>query len=265
MASDEKDLSSPGGGPKAPIKDTLRRPLPRRFYESVAIASAQTSELEGFQILLDGRPVRTPAKRLLVIPDADFADCVAAEWRAQQGVIDPAIMPATRLANSALDCVAQADEDVRAEIVAYAGSDLLCYRAERPEGLVRRQQELWDPILVRIEAHLSTRFVRVSGLIHHPQPEAALRKIAEAVATVSIFPLSALSLVTTLTGSALLALSGLRGLATREQIWAAAHADEDWQIAQWGEDAEAAARRDVLRRDFEAACALLRVKTSSTR
>ncbi len=244
-----------GGGPKGPIKDTLRPPLPKRFYKEAARVPARQGA--GFEIHLDGRPLRTPLKRVLLIADEAFADLVLAEWRAQTAVIDPASMPATRLANSAVDTVADNRDAVAAEIVAYAGSDLLCYRAASPAGLVARQTETWDPILQAVEAAIGARFVRIEGVMHAAQPPAVTQSVAAAIAGLPDLPLAALQLITTLTGSAVLAIAYLKGVLTADAVWAAAHLDEDWEIAQWGRDEEADARRAVHERDFRAAAAAL--------
>ncbi len=249
------------GGPRGPIADRLRAPLPRRFYSSVGIEAKDALAGSGFAIVLDGRPIRTPAKRMLLIPDRGYAEIIAAEWQAQAEVIDPASMPATRLANSALDTVAPARGAVVAEIVAFAGSDLLCYRAEGPHALVERQCAIWDPILDRVARVLAVQFKPTTGVIHIHQPAEALAAVEHAVCGLGDFPLAGVQLLTVITGSALLAVAGLKGLASASEIWEAAHVDEDWQKSRWGEDAEAAARRVAQRRDFEAAAALLGLKS----
>lgn len=255
-ASDNDDggrISS--GAPKQNIKDGLRPALPKRFYNEVA--RVPRPDASGFEIHLDGRPLRTPLKRVLVVPDAAFADLVVSEWRAQSAVIDPASMPATRLANSALDTVADHRDAVADEIVAYAGSDLLCYRAGGPAALVARQNEIWDPILQAVEAAIGARFIRSEGVIYAEQPALVRERVAAAIANLPDLQLAALQLVTTLTGSAVLAIALARRIRTADEIWSAAHLDEDWQIAQWGHDEEAEARRAIRERDFRAAAAAL--------
>ncbi len=245
------------GGPKGPIRDTLRAPLPKRFYKSVTLCAHEGASGPGQEVLLDGRPLRTPLKRILVVPDAALAQVIAAEWDSQREIIDPATMPATRLANSAVDTVADNRAAVAEEVVAYAGSDLICYRAEAPAGLVAHQIALWDPILSAVEDALGARFVRVAGIRHAAQPPQTLARVAMELETLPHLTLAGLQLVTTITGSAILALARHRGLASADAVWAAAHADEDWQIAQWGHDAEAEARRALQERDFRAAVSVL--------
>lgn len=258
MADKEPDMPISTGGPKGPIKDSLRPPLPKRFYKEAARVPARTGA--GFEIHLDGRPLRTPLKRTLVIAQPAFADLVLEEWRAQATVIDPAAMPATRLANSALDTVADNRSAVAAEIVAYAGSDLLCYRASSPSGLVARQSGIWDPIIEGVEDAIGASFIRAEGILHAPQPEAVSNRIAAAIEGLSDLQLAAVQLITTLTGSAVLAIAHIRGLIDADAVWAAAHLDEDWQIDLWGPDEEAEARRAVHERDFRAAAAALAAK-----
>ena len=211
----------------------------------------------GYRALLDGKPVRTPAKAPLALPTRALAEAVAGEWEAQQEHIDPSSMPLTRLANSAIDGVRGREAEVQADIVKYAGSDLLCYRATEPEELVRRQAELWDPVLAWGREALGARLEVAEGLMPVAQPEAAQRAVARVLDGEDAFALAALHVMTTLTGSALLALAHAQGRLTAEQVWAAAHVDEDWQIGKWGDDAEAADRRLSRWSELQAASRLL--------
>lgn len=240
------------------------RPLPKRFYKSVTVVAAELPPRKGegnvtgeFRVLLDGKPMRTPAKAEFMVPTAALADAIAAEWEAQRDHIDPATMPLMRLANSAIDGVRARAAEVRAEIVKYAGSDLLCYRAERPGELARRQAGAWDPILVWAQEALEARFLVAQGIVPVAQTETALAPIARALEGLDDFTLSAVYVMTTLTGSALLALAHAHGRLSAEAAWAAAHVDEDWQIGQWGEDAEAKTRRARRWAEMQAASRLM--------
>jgi chaperone required for assembly of F1-ATPase len=250
---------SEGGVPDGPGREP-KRPAMKRFYKTVSVAAADPSAGSGeeeHRILLDGRPMRTPAKGVLAVPSRALAEAVAAEWDAQREEIEPASMPLTRLVNSTLDGVRGREDDVRAEIAKYAGSDLVCYRAGEPEGLVRRQAEMWDPVLAWSREALGAEFRVAEGLMPAEQPEAARNAIARELATHDAFALAALHVMTTLTGSALLALAHAMGRLSAEAAWAAAHVDEDWQIAKWGEDAEAAARRQRRWAEMQSASRLL--------
>ena len=236
----------------------LARPaLPNRFYRV-----AETSPVErGFALRLDGKPALTPGRNPLLVGAAALASAIEAEWAAQGELIDPGTMPATRLANAAIDGVASRAAEVRDSVVAYLNSDLLYYRAGEPEGLVARERSLWDPILAWAERRHGVRFVLAEGVMHVEQPERTLSALAAEVARFADpFALAGLQLATTLTGSALIALA----LAAREigvdEAWAAAHVDEDWNISQWGEDAEAAARRALRFADFRAAALALEAR-----
>jgi chaperone required for assembly of F1-ATPase len=222
---------------------------PKRFYQAVSIASTD----EGWQVLLDGRGVKTPKRLALLLPTKALAEAIAAEWDAQVGSINPRSMPLTKLANSTLDGVIGREEAVAAEIVAYAGSDLLLYRAERPESLVKRQHESWDPLLAWARERLGAHLTPTAGVIHVAQPEEAVAKLGEAVAALDAFALAAANVMTTLTGSAVLALAHIHGRLSLEETWDAAHLDEDFQIARWGEDAEASAHRQARRAEMAAA------------
>jgi chaperone required for assembly of F1-ATPase len=226
---------------------------PKRFYDQVVIED----EGGGVSVLLDGRPVRTPGKAPFLLPNAALADAIAEEWRGQGARIDPATMPLTRLANSIIDGVKGAEAAVVDDILNYARSDLLCYRAEGPRGLVSLQTEHWDPILAWAKQELGAKMRLAEGVMHVEQPPTSLDAIKKRLSKFDSWSLAALHVMTGLTGSALLALAvALRHLSP-EEAWHAAHVDEDWQIGQWGEDDEAKERREDRRRDFAAAAKML--------
>lgn len=235
----------------------LRAPLPKRFYKDVTIRQ----DAEGWIILLDGRVVKTPGKQPLLLPSETLAQAVAEEWRAQTTVIDPGMMHLTRIANTAIEAVSEKRNEVAADIVAFAGSDLLCYRAAGPGALVVRQSAMWDPIVQWAASDLGARLVLAEDVMPVEQPQAALDRVAEAVKDLDVLRLSALHVATTLTGSSLLALAVLRGRLTAADAWAAAHVDEDYQIEQWGTDEEATARRAYRWQEMQAACLLLTAQT----
>ncbi len=249
---DGNGKSRPSGAPKGPITDSLTKPLAKRFYKDVTVSDGAF-----YQVLLDNRPIKTPAKRALMLPTLSLAEAVADEWRDQDGKIDPATMPLTRFSNTAIDAVSVALDDVAADIVAFAGRDLLCYRAEGPPELVGKQAIAWDPIVAWAEAALGAKFRIVKGVMPVDQPAAAMNRIALALDPHEPFRLTGLHVLTTLTGSALLALALQSGRLTGDDAWNAALVDEDYQIALWGEDYEASVRRTLRRADFDAACRLL--------
>jgi chaperone required for assembly of F1-ATPase len=228
--------------------------LPKRFYKNVAIKDEGEG---GAALQLDGKQVRTPGKASLMLPTQDLAEAVGAEWRGQGERIDPATMPLTKLANSAIDGDKGREQAVIDDILAYAASDLLCYRAEGPKGLVASQAKHWDPVLGWAKATLDAPFSLAEGIVHVAQPPASLERIRAELKRFDAFSLAALHVMTTLTGSALLALAVALGKLTPEEAWRAAHVDEDFQISQWGEDEEAARRRAHRRRDFDAALRLI--------
>lgn len=227
--------------------------LPKRFYRE----AGYREEPEGYVLTLDGRPARTPARKPLAAPSPALADALAAEWQAQGERIDPATMPLTRILNSAIDGVTERAAEVRREVASYAGSDLICYRADAPEGLVARQNAAWEPLVAWAREVLGARLVLVEGVMPVAQDEASLAAVAEALEAASAAELAALHTITTLTSSAILALAVARGRLSVDEAWSAAHVDEDWQIAQWGEDAEASARRAARRREMDAAALIL--------
>lgn len=239
-------------------KNVMRPALRKRFYKEVSIARLPRPEgAVSYGITLDGRPVKTPKKRALTVPSKDFADAIAAEWAAQDASIDPRTMPLTRIANTAIDAVADMMPDVAADIVRFAGSDLICYRAETPPALVDKQAAAWDPVLTWVHKELGARFIMAQGIVPVEQPAVSLQRIAKALDDYDAWQLTSLHVMTTLTGSALLALACARDFLSIEKTWDAAHVDEDWQIAQWGQDEEAEARLAIRRIEFDAACRVL--------
>jgi chaperone required for assembly of F1-ATPase len=226
-------------------RDRIHRPLPKRFFKSVTVT-------DQFGIALDGRIVKTSLKAPLILPNRTLADAVAAEWDAQIEVIDPHVMPLTKLANTAID---RADSDrskYMAEILEFAGSDMVCYGAVHPEGLAARQKEHWDPVIKWAQSDLNANFVSVGTITHRLQPAEALNALEVHVSGLGPFQFVALHNLTTLTGSALLAAMVVAGKIPAEDAWAAANVDEDWQIATWGKDDEAMARREGRLREFSA-------------
>jgi len=240
--------------PMAAARRGMRPALRKRFYQAAGVAEGP----DGFAVLLDGKPVLTPRRRALAAPTAPLARLIAEEWDAQAQEIDPARMPLTRLANAVIDAVAEAGDAVAAEVAHYLGSDLVCYRAEAPEGLVAAQAAAFDPVLAWAREALGARFVAVAGVMHTPQPPQA---IAAARAAIPRDPwrLGAVSSATALTGSALLALMLAHGAREAATIWRIAHVDEDWQRSQWGRDEIALARRDFRKTEFDAATAVLKL------
>lgn len=242
--------------PKSPIvtaQSKAKVELPRRFYTE---AAAQAHE-RGFAVALDGRVARTPAGKPLALTERSIVEALAAEWQAQGEHIDPATMPLTRLVNAAIDRVAAEMEAVRAEIVKYAGSDLLCYRAEGPQSLVAAQERAWNPLIAWAKDELGARFVLAEGIVHTPQPETTIAAMHQALAGFGALSLAAIHMITTLTGSAILALAVGRGELSAADAWAAAYVDEDWQMAQWGRDETALAQRAARYADLLAAASVL--------
>ena len=250
--------------PVAMARRDLRKALPRRFYTEVTTAPLD----HGFGLLLDGKPVRTPAKAALVVPTRALAEAISAEWRAQAETIEPDTMPLTRLVNTAIDGVAHHLEATIAEVAKFAETDLVCYRAGEPDALVAEQAAHWDPILAFAREDLGARFICSEGIVYVEQPATARAAARQAVTTIAVttiadgpagsLRLAALSVMTSLTGSVLIALAVARGVMDEDTAWAAAHVDEDFQMRLWGADAEALARRERRWRDMQAAVALFR-------
>jgi chaperone required for assembly of F1-ATPase len=196
---------------------------------------------------------------VLTLPTRALGDAIAEEWARQGERINPTTMPLTKLANSAIDGITGREGEARTDILKYAANDLLCYRAEGPHGLVRRQAGAWDPVIDWAHKALGARFIVAAGVMPVAQPAQALTVIAAQLEGFDAFRLASLHVMTALMGSALLALAHAHGRLTADEAWAAAHVDEDWQIEQWGEDAEAAARRQRRWEEMWAASQFLRL------
>jgi chaperone required for assembly of F1-ATPase len=242
--------------PTEAARRSLRPSVRRRFYTTAGVEEAPGEGASAFGVVLDAKPVRTPARRLLAAPRRKIAEAIAAEWEAQKDVIDPASMPLTRLANAILDGVAPAPGPVADEIAKYIASDLVFYRAATPDGLVARQAEAWDPLLAWARETLGARFICAEGVGYVTQPEPALAAGRAAIPR-EPWALGALSSITTLTGSALIALALAAGHLSVEEAWAAAQVDEDWNMQQSGEDILALQRRAAHFAEMQAAAFVL--------
>ncbi len=229
----------------------MRPNLRKRFYEQAA-----AGEGAPVPVLLDGRAVKTPAGGTLAAPVGPLTDAIAAEWNAQGERIDPAAMPLTRLANTIIDGVAPNPQPIADEIAKYLGSDLVCYRAATPEGLVAMQAQHWDPVLAWTREAHGARFVLSEGVTFVAQPESAVAVVRSAIPA-DPWRLAATHVITTLTGSALIALAVAADQLSVDAAWTAAHVDEDWNMDFWGRDELAMRRRDARFADMRAAATVL--------
>jgi chaperone required for assembly of F1-ATPase len=231
----------------------LRTQLRKRLYRQATVGEGAPHP-----IMLDGRAVKTPAGATLAAPSRLLGDAIAAEWDAQGERIDPATMPVTRLANTIIDGVVPNPEPVADEIAKYLGSDLVFYRASTPEGLVARQAQHWDPILAWAGDVHGARFVLSEGVTFVDQPPGSL---AAALASIPSDPwrLGATHVITTLTGSALIALAVAAKRLSVDEAWDAAHVDEDWNMDFWGRDELAMQRRAARFAEAQAAGTVLRL------
>jgi chaperone required for assembly of F1-ATPase len=237
--------------PMRAAQANMREPAIKRFYRAVEVLKTDDGL---FALMLDGRPARTPGKNRLAARSRALMLKVSAEWERQQEALDPSDMQLTLLLNSAIDGIARTMDETRAEIARYAGSDLLCYRAHEPETLAERQRLAFDPILAWAAARLGARLNLMAGVMHVAQPPEALAAVRAAVDAIDDpAAVAGLSVMTTLTGSGVLALAVAKGHVTAAEAWRAAHIDEDFQSERWGVDAEAQARREARWREFEAA------------
>ena len=221
----------------------------KRFYKQVSVAP----EGSGWRVLLDGKPIRTPAKAAQVVPSEALAQVMALEWSEQEPEIDPTAFIFRDMADYAIDVVARDSAAAAADLLRYAETDTLCYRAEAGEALHDRQSEVWEPLLRAAEARWDVHFERVDGILHRPQPEATLTRMAAVLVPLDAFTMGALTTLTTLTASLVIGLAALEAGADGKALWAAANLEEDWQAELWGKDAEALALRARRLAEFSAA------------
>jgi chaperone required for assembly of F1-ATPase len=237
--------------PQEAVRRATRAPQRKRFYQEAGVAETDG----GFAVTLDGKPIRTPSGRQVVAPTSSIAEAIAAEWNAQGETIDPLTMPLTRFANSVGEVTERVDA-VADDVEKYLGTDLLFYRAGHPEALVAREAAYWDPVLAWAANQLGAHFILSEGIVHVAQPEQAIKAAREVFPT-DPWSVAALHVVTTVTGSALLALALYREAMDCDDVWAAAHVDDDWNVEKWGVDEEVAARRAARFIDFRAAVTVL--------
>jgi len=244
--------------PMRVASQSMKPKLPKRFYKTVDVIE----EEGGFVVRLDGKSVRTPAKTTVRVANKPTALLLAGEWQSQEEYIDPTTMPMTRLVNTAIDGVATDMQAVKEDIIRFAGSDLLCYRADGPQGLQAMQQECWDPLIDWAQSALGARFVLTEGIIHVAQPIEAMAAFGAHVGMIDQpVKLAAIHSLTSISGSAIIAMALFKEGIAVEEAWVAAHVDEDWQASQWGEDSEAQAFRTARKHEFDAAVKMLEALT----
>ena len=225
----------------------------KRFYTDAGVAEGDG----GFTVTLDGKPIKTPSGRTVLVPVRALAETMAAEWQAQGEFIEPLTMPVTRFANSVVQGVVDNVIAVSDDVAKYLASDLLFYRAGHPEGLVAREAQHWDPILFWAAQTLGAHFMLAQGVMHVRQPDQAVAA-ARGALPADPWAIAALHVITTVTGSALLALALFHGVIDPDRAWAAAHVDEDWNAEKWGVDEEVATRKAAKLVDFQAATGVLK-------
>jgi chaperone required for assembly of F1-ATPase len=228
----------------------------RRFYKDVTLGEVPG----GFQVLLDGRGVKTVGGAPQIAPTPALGEALAAEWRRQGAEIDPASLPLRDMTDYAIDVVAADPATIADGMISYAETDTLCYRADPDEPLHARQMEVWEPLLARFEADHTVRLVRVSGIVHRPQPPETLAALRARLGTLDPFTLAGVETMTTLSASLVTALAALDAREDDARaLWQAACLEEEWQAELWGREEEAEARRAWREADFLRACGYVRL------
>ena len=232
----------------------------KRFYKQAAATEAN----KGWRVELDGRPIKTALGNAQIVPTAGLAETLAREWDKQGEKIDPALFHKRDLADFAIDMVETDREGTKAKLLAFLETDTLCYRGDPDEPIYRRQKEIWEPIICRFEQRAGVTLERISGIMHRPQPEATLATLGDRLDELDPFALTALLTMTSLAASLVIGLSALESDAEVEALWNAANLEEDWQMEQWGEDAEAVAVRAKRKNDFLNARDFLQLASDAT-
>lgn len=225
----------------------------KRFYKEASIEQADG----GWRAVLDGRGIRTAGGRAQIVPTEALAAALAAEWAGQGETIEASTFRFRDLADFAIDAIAGNHDAVIAELVPYAETDTLCYRADPDEALYKRQTEIWEPLLSAFEARLGVRFTRVSGIMHKPQPAATLARLRTELEACDDFQLAALKMLSSLSASLVIALEAIRPDADADVLWKAAELEADWQVELWGEDWEATELRVTRFAAFKLAMKLI--------
>lgn len=221
----------------------------KRFWKQVSIVEADN----GWRVLLDGRAIKTVGGRAQVLPTEGLAHAVAEEWAAQGEEVDPRLFAFRDLADFALDVIGPDRAVQIADILRYAETDTLCYRADPGEALTERQDQVWEPLLTAAERRYDVHFERVAGVLHRPQPELTLQRLRAVLEAEDDFALAAAKTLASLAASLTIALAALDGESDHHRLWDAANLEEDWQAELWGKDAEAMERRARRGRDFATA------------
>lgn len=221
----------------------------KRFYREVTVAETEA----GFGVQLDGRAIKTVSARPQIVPTRALADVLAQEWAEQGDEIDPARFLFRDMADYAIDVVSPDPAAAVDSLLPYAATDTLCYRAEPDEPFAARQRLMWEPLLANAETRLGVRFVRISGVMHKPQPPETLARLREELAMLDAFALAALRNTAGLAASLVIGLAALDAQADIDALWDAANLEEDWQVELWGKDWEAAELRAKRAAAFAAA------------
>lgn len=226
----------------------------KRFWKEVAVAEGE----KGWQVLLDGRAIKTQGGNVHALPTRALAELVAAEFAAQGEDIDTKTFVHRDMADYAIDMIPREREETLAKLLGYAETDTLCYRAEPGEPLFQRQEELWEPLVVACETRHGITLERASGIVHRPQPEPSLAALRTALEAQDDFALAALVTLTSLAASLVVGMEVLEDGADVPALFAAANAEEDWQAELWGWDWAAEEARQLKLEAFERAAQFLR-------
>ena len=206
----------------------------KRFWETVSTVCVDGASL--YKVYLDKRLLNSPNKKPLILPTKEMADHVVFEWESQGDKVDPLTMPYTRSANSSIDKVAPQTDEIRKLVTDYGDSDLICYRADKPKELVRRQEKIWSNLVLWSASDLNAPLNIFEGVVYEPQPSQSILEFEKQVSNLNTFQLCALYDLVTISGSLVLSLAVIKNFLNLDNAWSACQVDEDWQQENWGID-----------------------------
>ncbi|MGB7407330.1 MAG: ATP12 family protein [Pontixanthobacter sp.] len=219
----------------------------KRFYEHVTVAERGG----GFQLLLDERPIKTAMGKAQLVPSRALAEAMRREWSEQPPIIDPAKFIFRDMADFAIDLIKPEPAPHIAKVLGFLETDTLCYRAAPEDAFFQRQEDIWEPLVIAFERNENVRLERTSGIMHRPQAASTLNAVREHLQAFDPFTLAAFVNLTSLSASLIIGMTALCHDADHKALWAAANLEEDWQIEQWGADAEATAVRARRTAEFD--------------
>ena len=235
------------------MKMTEKKYIARRFYQEVNVIKLE----RGFAVELDGRLVKTPLGQPQILTSKDLAIAIAHEWASQEKIIVPETMPLTGYANSSIDRIEKNRESILKEILNFAETDLLCYRANEPIDLVSRQNSHWQPLLDWAADTMKIKLKVTTGILHIKQPLRAIDTLAKLLRGKNDMELAGIISLTTACGQIILALALAKGRIDIKEALVCTQLEQIYQNERWGVDEETRIRQVSLETEIATATKFL--------